>query len=173
MSPDARNKIILGVLLAIAAGVLVWQFTKPVATPTGGAGAGAGTGTKVVVAKVEVPVLKPTDVDIDALVSRIKPVTFDYELSSIDRNPMTPLVGFVAASDQPSGAAQQTTYVEVLRKKVTGIVWDPTDPVAVVDDDVVRVGHLYPNGVQVYEIRRDEVVFRLGDQLVPVEMKEL
>ena len=56
---------------------------------------------------------------------------------------------------------------------MTGIVYDEYNPVAVIDDDVVGLGHVYPDGTKVYAIERDRVVFMIGTAKSPVELKEL
>jgi hypothetical protein len=45
--------------------------------------------------------------------------------------------------------------------------------VAVVDDEVVSVGHVFPNGTQVYSIEPSRVILKVGDSTIPIEMKDM
>ena len=57
-------------------------------------------------------------------------------------------------------------------KQVTGIIWDKKYPVAIVDDVVVHVGYVFPNGARVDKIEPTRVLFKVCDTTIPVEMKE-
>lgn len=182
---NAQNKkqvIIAGVLGVALVVVLVWQlFIKGVSPPK--AGTAAGAKPPVQTAKTASPPpagaadngpmrLKTDEVDLDKLLEDIEVVTFDYQASRIERDPMAPLIGYIRPGE--TKAVLETPVVaDVRRKKVTGIIWDEYDPVAVVDNELVSLGHTYPNGVEVYSIERDRVLFKVGDSLYPVEMKEL
>jgi hypothetical protein len=189
VNPDTRNKIILGVLMLVAAIVVVYQLTRgtgttttptttntprttqsknaPTTTPAGGAAARTSTASAASPATFQ-----EVEVDVDALLRDIEAVNFDYQAERIDRDPMTPLVGIVrpqAGMDM----AMAPSRLDVLNKKVTGIILDGQSPAAVVDDEVVQEGYVYPDGTMVYDIERDRVVFKIGDSLIPVEMKKL
>lgn len=111
-------------------------------------------------------------VDIDALLKDIEVVNFDYQTEHEPRDPMSPLVGLIRPQTGMEAQAPMTR-TDVMNRKVTGIIQDPVSPAAVVDDEVVTQGYVYPDGTVVYAIERDRVVFRIGDSLVPVEMKKL
>jgi hypothetical protein len=168
-----RQVIILGVLIVVVIGVFVYQFVLS------GSSAPASTGTstpspaaRANMAVTEPARLKEVSVDSDTLLSEIEVVTFSYADLRIERNPMTPLVGRLNTGEIDLPISKPTT-MEVLQKKVTGIIWDQYDPQAVVDNEVVTIGHVYPNGVKVYDIQRDRVIFQVVDSRIPVQMKEL
>lgn len=188
---EQKKKLFAGALLAVAVGVGVYQALfaggsgvtpapKSGATQAkGGAAAPAKSGAAAPAAKSGAAEAGPTrlvevDVNIDELLRGVEEVTFNYETMRIDRDPLAALVGGPLKQDAAGDGAVITATgpMEVLRKKITGIIYDEYDPVAVVDDDVVHVGHQYPNGVKVHAIERDKVIFQLGDALIPVEMKE-
>ena len=174
--------LLLGIMVVVLVVVIVYQFsglsssTTPVEPPASGGGtasapaAAAGSGTDTARATH----LRKVDVDIDELLREIEVVTFDYQQERIDRNPMSPLIGYINTGGQEMTAqAPAENTLQVMRKKVSGIIYDPNNPVAVVDEEVVGIGHTYPSGVEVYDIEPKRVVFKVGDSLIPVELKEL
>jgi len=78
-----------------------------------------------------------------------------------------------ADPDAPQAPAAPTPLTDAYSKRVTGIVWDVSYPVAVVDDEVVSVGHVFPNGTQVYSIEPSRVILKVGDSTIPIEMKDM
>jgi hypothetical protein len=180
MNEQNRKQIILlAVLGAVAAGVVAYQFLfagGAAPAPSKAAPKAEGSAAKnTAAAKTQLAAttkLQAVDVDVDELLRGIKIVTFDYEQQRVDRNPMTPLVGYVRPGELEP-AIQPGTLLDVRRKRVTGIVYDARDPVAIVDDEIVAPGFQYPDGIRVQAIEPNRVVFQVGDTLVPVEMKEL
>lgn len=177
---ENRNQIVMLAVLGVALlGVLIWQVMKgttPTAPPKPAGNTTTASGKAATPAGKSNPnptTFKVAEVDIDSLLKNIEVVDFNYEISKIDRNPLSPLVGVVRVQDDAMLQVAPTTMVQVLRKRVTGIIWDDQDPAAVVDDEVVNVGHVYPGGLQVQAIEADRVIFKTGDSLIPVEMKEL
>ena len=123
--------------------------------------------------------MREVDIDIDELLAEIKEVDFNYEAERTARNPMSPLVGMMAprpppGPDDPRGDSHRTVeaLVAVMNMAVTGIVWDPLNPLAVIDNEVISQGYEYSSGVMVHSIERDRVVFRVGGSEVEVELKE-
>lgn len=182
MNPQNKKQIIaVAVLAVVLLGVLVFQFTRgakppevPAATPPV-SGAVAGSTVPAPpgrIAAAQPLELKTVNIDPDTLLKDIEVVPFDYQSNRIERDPMTPLIGIIRAGEAVKAVIPGTPQ-DVLQKKVTGIIWDKYNPMAVVDDEVVGLGHAYPNGVQVYSIERDHVVFKVRDSLIPVPMKEL
>lgn len=182
---DQKKAIMLGVLLLVAVGVVIYQFmgssggatpsSKPAASAGGTAGGGASAAKPAAgkAAPAGPTRLVEVNVNIDELLEGVEEVTFNYETMRIDRDPLAALVGGPLKRDDGAGAVLTATGpMEILRKKITGIIYDEYDPVAVVDDEVIHIGHQYPNGVKVHAIERDKVIFQLGDALIPVEMKE-
>jgi len=180
MKDDQKKKIMLGVLMLAAVGVVVYQLmfaggpTPPPPPPGGGAPKTAAAPATKTAAATPGPRLKQVEINIDELLQSVREVTFDYNVMRISRNPYTPLVGGPLSQNVPAegGVISAPSQLEVMRKKITGIVYDEFNPLAVVDDEVIGIGHVYPNGTKVYSIERDKVVFQLGDSLVPVEMEE-
>ena len=121
--------------------------------------------------------LRETDVDIQALLSSIKEVDFDYDREREARDPLTPLVGALARRMDEQTASDETVppaiLGDILSKTVSGIVWDARRPVAVVDNEVVYPGFQYPDGTSVAAIDPGKVVFKVGDSLIQVELEEL
>ncbi len=180
MNEQNRKQIILlAVLGAVAAGVVAYQFLfagGPAPAPAKTAPKAEGSAAKnTATAKTQLATttkLQAVDVDVDELLRGIETVTFDYEQQRVERNPMTPLVGYVRPGELEP-IIQPGTLLDVRRKRVTGIVYDARDPVAIVDDEIVAPGFQYPDGIRVQAIEPNRVVFQVGDTLVPVEMKEL
>lgn len=190
---NRKQIIIAGALAAVLVAVLAYQFlfaggvTPVVPKNTAPAGGTAVAGAPVAVKPEGTQVaqaapkgaasgqpleLMQVDIDPDALLKDISVVPFDYQANKIDRNPMTPLIGVIRAGEAKAVATPGTAQ-DVMQKKVTGIIWDDHNPVAVVDDEVIGVGHAYANGVQVQAIEKDRVIFKVRDSLIPVPMKEL
>lgn len=122
---------------------------------------------------------KPLELeDIQAMIASVEVKPIDYPQVRIARNPMTPLVGSMrqqgseGASDAPAEVMTQVKIDTTASKQVSGIIWDPQYPVAIVDDMVVHVGYVFPNGAQVQEIEPTRVLFKVGNTIIPVEMKE-
>ncbi len=177
MNPQNRGQIIAAAIAGVVlVAVLLYQFVLPKggdSPPVAKAGASSAAGTRTPGIKAPTRLAK-VDVDIDALLKEIEVVNFDYDKERIDRNPLTPLVGFFADQENvPPPIDSTLAQGGVMRKSVTGILWDNQRPLAVVDDEVVAPGHHYPDGVIVETIERDRVVFRIRESLIPVQLKEL
>jgi hypothetical protein len=117
------------------------------------------------------------DVDIDRLLQNIQDVDFQYNLERLSRDPMSPLIGLQARGEAPGvgqpqiGADERLLHLARL-KAISGIVWDDRNPFAVIDNEVVTQGYVYPDGILLDEIHPDYVVFRVNDARVEVELKE-
>ncbi len=175
MTPEQRKQVIMVVLVIGAIGVVLYQllFTS-ITTPSLGGDAqntAATTTSRSTTPSAQPVTFQEVDVNIDDLLQGIQVVNFDYDLERTDRNPMSPLVGTLMLSEDLPTA--QARVVDALRKSVTGIVWDEFDPFAVVDNEVVHIGYVYPDGIQVHTINPNSVVFKVGDALVSIDMKEL
>ena len=98
--------------------------------------------------------------DVDTLLEGIQEVTFDYEHYLADqrpRNPMTPLYRR-ALSPSPR------------YRRLSGIIYDSTKPLAVIDGKVVGIGDVLDPGVVVQLVSNDHVVLRLEDSLTRLEL---
>src|SRR5690606_37786292 len=91
------------------------------------------------------------DIDVKDLLQKVEGVNFDYQQARTDRDPMKPLIGRGSATVE-AGAIPVMSPGGVQRKSITGIVWDAYSPRAVVDNEVVGIGHVYADGVEVYDI---------------------
>ncbi len=189
MSQKKSNKqyIILGVLGLVLAVVLYTQLfggsspaTPIEAVQTGVAGAvtNAANIPPAASARVE-SVFQKVDVDLDQLLQEIKVVDFDYAKEHSDRDPTLPLAGdsmLLRARTARLSASQDADdlMLAAARKMVTGIMWDPSHPLAVIDNEVVSVGFEFMDTIVVKAIERDHVVLGLAGQDLEVvrELKE-
>lgn len=184
MNSQRRQIIIVGTLGLLLVGVLFYQFAiKGVEAPATAkpAGSAPATGAAAAAAPASAAPGAATEpaaaaeIDIDALLASIKEVDFDYEKDRVPRDVMAPLVGKVAVRTEEDGAGAPVapaTLGKVMSKVVSGIVWDESFPVAVVDNEVVEAGYEYADGTVVESIEEDHVVFRVGESLIQVELKE-
>jgi len=174
---NKRTVIVAGVLGVVLVGVLIYQFglnagPSDITLPDGltvAKSSGKEAGSSVAPTK-----LRRDEIDIDLLLQDIQVVDFNYELERIERNPMTPIVGGPLNGGDPGiGGGNPHSIAIVLQKRVTGIIWDKYNPLAVIDDEVISLGHAYPAGIEVYSIEANRVLFKVGDTLIPLEIKEL
>lgn len=187
MNQEQKKMVFMVVLFVVAIGVVVYQLmfagkpatpaapAKPGTTATGTpAKAGSTSATAAGTAAAAGPTrLAEVNVNIDELLAGVEDVKFDYETMRIDRDPLAALVGGPLKLELPTNGTVPIGGIgSIMQKKITGIVYDEFNPMAVVDDEVVGVGHVYPNGIKVFSIERNKVTFQLGDSLIPVEMKE-
>lgn len=206
-----RNAIILGVLGLAMVFVFYRQFlgeseqdriyrenmekaaadkaagVTPGATPAAGNAAGApATGAAV---KSQ---FQKAAVDVNQLIASIQEIAFDYDTDRMQVNPMTPLVGpsahQVLASTTPGGEAPGTTFAPggdsqtILRTfRVTGILWDKGDPMAVVaypakgqlTSEVVTRGFEFPDmGIKVIDIEQERVILDANGTQVSLQLEE-
>lgn len=188
MNSQRKQIIFLAVMGVALAAVLVYQLgIKGTSGPAGATPAGAtpaktapaAAATTVAAAAPGAPAssgsAEPAEIDIDALLASIKEVDFDYEQERVPRDVMEPLVGRVAVRTENQGSGgpvAPATLGKIISKVVSGIVWDESFPVAVVDNEVVEPGYEYADGTIVESIQEDHVVFRFGESLIQVELKE-
>ena len=154
------------------------------ATPVNAANGAPGTKSQ----------FQKASVNVDQLIASIKEVTFDYDTTRTQRNPMTPLVGESAkaaiATAQGGEQAPGSTPVAlansdpqgVLRSfKVTGILWDKRDPMAVISypvngqltSDVVTRGYKFADlDIVVNDIESERVILNVGGSLVSLQLEE-
>jgi hypothetical protein len=187
MNAENRKQVIAVVALGIIlVGVLGFQFLR-----SGNSGTTAATGTAVVPSPAAAKPASPpslagapglsspleslgSDINalLDELLKEVQVVSFDYQAQGEDRNPMTPLVGLIQTRVPQPGESLTPTPFPLLQKKVSAILWNENNPLAVVDNNVVGPGHTYPDGIQVHAIARDRVIFKINDALIPIELKE-
>ena len=177
---NKQRIIILGVLMVALCGVIYYQFF--LMDPMGGYETSTQpreTAEESDAAPDAVPpqTLITSDVDIDALTEEVREVEFDYEAERVSRNPMSPRVGpsVMAAGDggaEDDAAAEIAERERTLRRlRVTGIVHDGVNPMAVVNEDVVEEGAQLMNGARVASIAPDHVVVEMDDEMVTVYLE--
>lgn len=204
MNPkQKRNAIILGVLGVVAAFFVFRAIfgeseqdriyrenaaksasQKAAAGPAEGPSAGGGPAVKSQFQKAAV--------DIDQLIASVKEIAFDYDTERMPTNPMTPLVGPAAHKALVSGApAGETPGVSlaggsdsqtVLRTfRVTGILYDKRDPMAVVSypvrgqltSEVVTRGYAFPDlDIKVLDIEQERVILSVNGAQVSLQLEE-
>lgn len=151
---------------------------QPAAAKPGGTTPPAGAANGTAASRSQ---FQRAEVDIDALIASIQEVTFDYDEERTRINPMTPLVGpmapmrlAVSQDGEETGPASQEDVLQLIRGlRLTGILWDKRDPMAVINDDIVARGFLFEDtGVKVHDIEKDRVILNVNDVLVPLEMEE-
>jgi hypothetical protein len=185
----SKNKlIVLGVMMLTLAAVGFWQFSRgtgsvqppasstAVATTETAAPAAAPAPADGAPAVVQSQ-FKEVDVDLDKLVQEIKEVDFAYLPEG--RNPMTPLVGrtYFATNGAEDGTGAGLGAFELMaiaqRMSLTGLIWDEKDPVAVIDNVVVRPGYEFPEiDIRVREIQPTSVTLEVEDSLVELTLEE-
>ncbi len=189
-----RQIIIAVILLVVLVAVLIYQFViakpKPPTQPTTSQRA---TTTRTTTQKGTQRTTSPTpsltqeitpnieeleenvDEIIERLLAGIQVVQFNFQEVVPPRNPMTPLVGLLPKTLFELETPVPSTDVapgQVLNKKISGIIWDEYQPLAIVDDKLVPEGYTFPDRVQVYKIEPNKVILRLEDTLFPVKLKE-
>ena len=172
MNPEQKKQAILGVLAAVVLGAVIWQFVLK--TPAGtGITVSQSTGGKLDLDAVKKILDELTNVDL--LLSDIDVVNFIYENEKIDRNPMTvvPMVIKAPPGIDEGIIIEGAKIRSVFEMRITGILYNEYRPMAIVDDQLVSVGHTYGNGVRIVQIDRDRVWFDVDDARVPRELKEL
>lgn len=182
MNEENKKQIIVAAVLGVVLiGVLIYQFVlrEPPGVATNNTGQSATktqTTPRPAVKPAQEEATLPQEVDVNALIASVEVKPFDYGEVRIGRNPMAPLIGALRTKMPPEGAPTEViTKVAIsttAARKITGIIWDKINPVAIVDDVVVHIGYTFPDGVQVYQIEPSRVLFKVGETIVPVEMKE-
>jgi hypothetical protein len=133
--------------------------------------------------------------ELQQLITEIQPVEFNYDEAYLEsaltrRNPMSPLVSDTGAQIwQPGGEADyaeveeagegqtptQQTFDRMMQAQamaISGIVWSSDNPAAVINDEIVNIGSQVSDDIYVEAIEEDRVLLRVGDQTVPLELKE-
>lgn len=174
--------------LGLAIAVVFWyQFFRAPALTTPEAAASVPT-TQTDLSTVK-SVFQEAEFDIEELAQSIKDVEFNYAEAREVRDPMIPLLGgtsFLEFQDAPGTEAittrlDENIIYEASRKKVTGIIWDETFPLAVLSelgepDEIVSEGFEIGGGIRVTSIRHNHVVLslRLENETIEIvkELKE-
>ena len=116
------------------------------------------------------------DVDINQLIENIKEIDFVYADQHDTRNPLIPLVGtsalvYTSRGQLVRGAVgEENLLYEAQRKIVSGIIWDPENPLAVINDEVVGVGNYLGEGIMIKMITQDRVVLSVSTENENIEV---
>ncbi|MGC8738286.1 MAG: hypothetical protein ACP5UA_06510 [Candidatus Hydrogenedens sp.] len=190
---NRRQIIIAGALLVILIGVLFYQFVlarpnAPTPSPTTNTKTttqtlSTTTSTQVASTSTSGTSIAPTidtleqnvDEIIENLLTAIQIVQFNYQEIVPPRNPMTPLVGVIPTTIFEAETPVPNTEVtpgQVLSKKISAIIWDEYQPLAIIDNKLVAEGYTFPDRIQVYKIEPTRIIFKLEDTIFPVRLKE-
>jgi hypothetical protein len=196
-----RNAIILGVLGLVAAYFIYKNvfgeteqdriyrenMAKSAAQQAAGPADGAAAAGPAVKSQFQ-----KASVDIDQLIASIKEISFNYDTDRMQVNPMTPLVGPSAhqalASATSTGETPGASLASggdsqaILRTfRVTGILWDKRDPMAVVTypvkgqltSEVVARGYTFPDlNIKVIDVEQERVILDAGGTQVSLQLEE-
>ncbi len=199
MNTDVRKIAIIVVLAVAFVGVLWWQmrpseeerrirenFAKSQTERATGQTQSAVSPSSQTAAPVDQPaaggtqqrtgqsVFKKSNVDLDALLASVKEVDFDYQKERTERNPMRPLVGKSTPSLVAGGiknVTHQAAEAIARTMRVTGIVYDRQNPLAVINDQVVYRGYAFDANLIVEDIEPTRVLLRANDAVIPIEME--
>jgi hypothetical protein len=177
--------MLLALLFIGLIGVLIWQLMPKEDTLTSTANAPAanpappgGTPGPAPVPGTQPPAEDQAKelADMESMLTSVVEETFDYAANHIARDPMVPLVGYINPETQaqadPAAPLPPPRLSLIRTKRVTGIVFDTNDPMAIVDNEVIYPGYTYPDGVVVDSITEDSVVFRFDESKITVELEE-
>lgn len=197
MNEQQRKQAIgLAVVGVVVAAVFYWQFfrgpAKPPAPPAPTTPPAAGSKPAADKGKAAPAAIVPT-LDIDTLLTSVQEVGFDYRterLSVSARNPMEPLLygGSSRGGGEPGGDGETAgggpghgeKLMIARAMTVTGIVYDPNEPVAVIvymaDDQIVNEvvwpGYEFSVGISVDRISEDTVFLLVDDTVIEKKLKE-
>ncbi|HNZ20210.1 MAG TPA: hypothetical protein PLB67_12290 [Candidatus Hydrogenedentes bacterium] len=167
--------------------------------PAATAAAGSGGASTAAPAAAGSPAAASTAaIDFEQLASGIKEIEFDYDAirkTEQRRNPMAPLVGpyvapAVMAASGPGEAANTNdeAIVSAIRRNLllSGIMWHPTAPVAIINNEAIPAGYTFPNemfrtarsasgledAVTVKSMTQHSVILKYKDSEITLELKE-
>lgn len=161
MNEENKKQVIILVILLAVLAFFVFKTINTISPTAGGA---------VNTATTPAPddMFKDTDIEainvnIETLQQNIQHVEFIYAENTAARNPSQPTTGILMEPVQP-GPGEPPELSDNPRsiaqlKKVTGIIWDESSPMAVVDNEVVDVGYEFRYKIFVKSIGVDHVVF--------------
>ena len=167
--------------------------------PAATAAAGSGGASTAAPAAAGSPAAASTAaIYFEQLASGIKEIEFDYDAirkTEQRRNPMAPLVGpyvapAVMAASGPGEAANTNdeAIVSAIRRNLllSGIMWHPTAPVAIINNEAIPAGYTFPNemfrtarsasgledAVTVKSMTQHSVILKYKDSEITLELKE-
>ena len=189
MTKEQKQYIVLGILglvvLVVVLKNLVFTGGPPASPKTPnvavqGASAQAENQAGVGPSGAAAPAPTAPEIDIDELLANVQNVEFKYDLVK-GRDPMIPLVGrgglAVAApssgSDATMAKSSSSHAIAVARSMIlTGIMYDSAHPLAVIDNQVVEIGHKFDEDITVESIEENKVTLRVGETPIPKILEE-
>ena len=176
MSNQRKQIIILAVAGVVLLGVIlmqVFRMSSPGTPPVAQTRRTPAPQTTAAAIAAPPQGSKPLDPEaLDKLLAGIKQVTFTYPINP-GRDPMIPLVRDTVAPGLGAFPDLGTlAFTDPRNKVVSAIIGTNSQRYAVVDDDVVFPGYVYPDGVRVEAIHSDYVTFNFDDKRVDVPLKE-
>ena len=170
----------------------------PAATAAAAAAGSGGASTAAPAAAGSPAAASTAAIDFEQLASGIKEIEFDYDAirkTEQRRNPMAPLVGpyvapAVMAASGPGEAANTNdeAIVSAIRRNLllSGIMWHPTAPVAIINNEAIPAGYTFPNemfrtarsasgledAVTVKSMTQHSVILKYKDSEITLELKE-
>lgn len=188
MNEENRKQFLILGALVLVLGFVLWYYVFRGDSSTDAAGlnssaqsADAARGATRATDAGSGSVFLEADFNLEELIQSVKEVEFDYSDARQARNPMLPLTGASSLRARRTAAAAadataENLLYEAYRKQVTGILWGSDKPLAVIDNEVVGVGHLFEGDIVVKEIGPQHVVLALsteeGEHEVVRELKE-
>ena len=121
------------------------------------AGPAESRGAQAAVAASSPAAAGTAKIDLEELAVGIKEIDFNYDSvrkAEQRRNPMAPLVGpYVARAELVASATGETVntsdeaIVAAIRRNLllSGIMWHPTAPIAIINNEAIPTGHRFPN----------------------------
>jgi hypothetical protein len=159
----------------------------------------AGSGGAAAAAPASGPAAASTaKIDLEQLAAGIKEIDFNYDSvrkAEQRRNPMAPLVGpYVAhpamtasATGEPASTSDEAVVAAIRRNLLlSGIMWHPTAPVAIINNEPIPTGHRFPNemfrsaraaggldeAVTVTSMTQHSVILKYKESEITLELKE-
>jgi hypothetical protein len=186
MTKEMKQYIALGVLgvaalIFVGKALFVPTTTPPLANSATGAqpGAAPAAATPAATPAAAATTQASAKIDLNELTESIQEVFFDYEAERSARNPMRPIVGAVIDDGGPGSSGDNSTMLIQLARAMilTGIIWDETRPLAVLDDQVVNEGFTFyktegSDGIVVHIIEQNRVILKVDDEQIPHNLEE-
>lgn len=176
MSEEQRQRVLIGVLIVGVIGAGIYLYTNlgtmPAAPPTPAAPAAAGAPGAASTAGIATD-----DIDVNELIMAVGNVNFDYRSDRLARNPMTPLILQRGSNiDDTESNIPIQIQQRARAMLLTAILYNPTKPLAVLDNIVVEEGHVFlpeeDGGITVQKIEPQRVTLEVQEERIVLDMEE-
>lgn len=184
-----KQKIILAVLGVVLIGAILRAvLTSPTPPLPPGAGADANqpnapqqstaaaapasAGTAPAPTAAATP--QTAGIDIEQLRASLKTDIFQYTEYKIERDVFRPLVGEQSYATGETTGEGPPPPVNLLADTMdlTGIIWDASRPMAIINQQIVYPGYRFGSGITVDSIEQSRVLLRVSDDTVALELQE-